>query len=153
MIIRPTEERDIAGIVAVLSALVDAGKRTNPSDAVFVRDNYVAHPDRIASHVAIDQTGTVLGFQSLKRAGIGNRYDTPAGWGQIGTHIHPAAARRGIGKALFAATRPAASAAGLPAIEAFIGATNTEGLAYYEAMGFSTYRRAKGAIAKCYPLG
>ncbi len=49
---------------------------------------------------------------------------------------------------LFAFTLEAARKAGIPAIEAFIGETNTEGQAYYDAMGFADYRRVEGAICK-----
>ena len=49
-------------------------------------------------------------------------------------------------------TLTAARAHGVPAIDATIGGNNTEGLAYYEAMGFCEYRRIKGAICEAYRL-
>lgn len=82
----------------------------------------------------------------------GNEYGAPVGWALIGTHVSPKAARLGVGRALFERTLEAARASGVPAIEAFIGAGNTQGQAYYEAMGFRDYRQAKGAICKCYRL-
>ena len=46
----------------------------------------------------------------------------------------------------------AAARAGVPALEAFIAATNAEGQAYYGAMGFVDYREAKDVICKSYHL-
>ncbi|HEX7850799.1 MAG TPA: GNAT family N-acetyltransferase, partial [Sphingomonas sp.] len=54
---------------------------------------------------------------------------------------------RGIGSALFAATRAAAIAAGLKAINATIRADNTGGLTFYAKMGFADY-----AVARAVPL-
>ena len=137
---------------AVLEELVLANKRTKRSDPEFARAHYVKHPDRLECVVAEDENGAVLGFQSLKIAREGNAYGTPVGWGIIGTHIRPSAARRGVGTRLFAATREAARRAGLAAIEAYIGAGNAEAQAYYEAMGFRTYRHADGVVAKAYEI-
>ncbi|MNL87554.1 hypothetical protein D3C87_2167630 [compost metagenome] len=50
-------------------------------------------------------------------------------------------------------TKRAASEAGLEKIEAFIGEKNAEGQAYYEKMGFVTYRLAEGAVCKCFEVG
>ncbi len=101
----------------------------------------------------MDNGGRVLGFQSLKRAVENNPYGAPVGWGVIGTHILPSAARRGIGRALFEATLGIARELELPAIDATIGINNAEGLAYYEAMGFREYRRNADAISKSFALG
>ena len=93
-----------------------------------------------------------MGFQSLKRAAAGNRYNVPEGWGIIGTHISPRAHRRGVGTALFASSRKAANEAGLTRIDAAIGANNRMGLRYYEAMGFRTYRESDDIIQKLFEM-
>lgn len=147
---RPARSEDSEGISRVLRNLVAAGKRKSGSDPGFVRDNYTDHPDRIQCTVAVDDDGTILGFQSLRLARDGNPFGTPTGWGIIGTHIGPTAARRGIGAQLFEATKQAAINAGITKIEACIGASNPAGLAYYEAMGFRTYASDEGAIRKAY---
>ena len=139
------------GISDMLQTLVAAGKRTARADLEFVLAHYITPPARIACTLAV-QGDRVLGLQSLQLATPGNAYGTPVGWGIIGTHIHPKAARRGIGKALFATTLNAARGAGLSSIEALIGAENAEGLAYYEAMGFRSYREAPGAVGKQFVL-
>ena len=150
--IRPATRADTDGISRVLQELAAAGKRTRPSDPEFTRTQYIENPHRIQCFVAVDQHGEILGFQSLGTAVEGNVYDAPVGWALIGTHISPRAARRGVGARLFAATLDVARQAGVPAIEAYIGATNQEGQAYYEAMGFRTYRRPEGVVCKCYEV-
>ena len=150
MKIRLAMSDDVEGMSLFLQQLVAEGKRTRPSDPEFVRTNYIEDPDSVQCVVAEDDDGTILGFQALKLAKEGNIYDVTAGWGIIGTHVSPHAARRGIGRALFAATRLAAQKAGLKQIDATIGEKNHEGLAYYEAMGFRTYRTPDGKICKRY---
>ncbi|MBE9635834.1 GNAT family N-acetyltransferase [Salipiger mangrovisoli] len=151
--IRAANRADVPGLSAMLQDLVAAGKRTRPADEAFVLATYVAHPNGISCFVAEAADGQLLGLQALSRAMAGNPYGTPEGWGIIGTHVAPAAARRGIGKGLFAATRAAAGAADLPAIEACIGASNAEGQGYYAAMGFRSWRSPEGSVCKRYDLG
>ncbi|MCK0137535.1 GNAT family N-acetyltransferase [Aliiroseovarius sp. F47248L] len=139
---------DAAEISAFLKELADLGKRQRPWDEAYVREYYIGNPDSIQCSVAVGDDGAILGLQSLTRAAEGNVYDVTPGWGIIGTHVKPSAARRGVGRALFAATIKAAQNAGIGNIDATIGATNGEGLAYYEAMGFRTYRSMNGAICK-----
>jgi GNAT superfamily N-acetyltransferase len=136
----------------VLEELIAAGKRSKAAEADFVRSHYLEHPHRLHCFVAVDDGGKILGFQSLKRAEHGNPYGTRAGWGIIGTHVRPSAARTGVGSRLFEATAAAAREAGLPMIEAYIGDDNSAALAYYEALGFSTSRRADRAICKALEL-
>ena len=150
MIVRPAEPGDAEGMAAVLAELVKAGKRSKACDRDFALQHYISHPDRIACYVAQDEDGTILGFQSLKLALENNEYGVAPGWGVIGTHIAPRAARRGVGRLLFQSTRKAAQKWGIPAIEAFIGAGNAEGLAFYEAMGFRDYRYTETAVCKSF---
>ncbi|MCA0941041.1 GNAT family N-acetyltransferase [Salipiger pacificus] len=151
-IIRRAVPADAPGLSAMLQELVAAGKRTRPADEAFVLATYVAPPQGISCFVAEAENGRLLGLQALSRAAAANPYGTPEGWGIIGTHVSPAAARRGVGKGLFFATRAAAEAAALPAIEAYIGAANSEGQGYYEAMGFRTWRTPDGSVCKRYDL-
>ncbi|MCC0044191.1 MAG: GNAT family N-acetyltransferase [Brucellaceae bacterium] len=143
---------DAEALCAVLEELVAAGKRTKASDADFACSHYINHPDKLRCSLALGDDGQLLGFQSLKLAKQGNIYGTPVRWGIIGTHVRPSAARQGVGKQLFAATREAALKARLPAIEAFIGNENREAIAYYESMGFVTYRHAEGAVCKSFKV-
>ena len=147
--LREAQTGDVADISAMLLALRDAGLRTRPCDPDFVRENYAANPHAIRSTLA--HAGDMLcGLQVLSRALPGNPYGAPVGWGVIGTHVAPDAARGGIGRKLFSETERAAREARLEGIEAFIGADNPMGLGYYEAMGFRTVREVDGAIVKAW---
>lgn len=152
MKIRDATEDDVPQMSAFLQQLADLGKRTSRSDQEFVLANYIFDTSKVQCAVAEDEDGTILGFQSLKIAVEGNIYGVTSGWGIIGTHIRPDAARRGVGRALFASIRQASEKAGLQKVDASIADTNAEGLAYYEAMGFRTYRTPQGVICKCLDL-
>ena len=148
MRVREALESDAQAMSEVLEALATAGIRQKRSDPGYALSHYIGHPDRLHCFVALDDEAKILGFQSLKRAHEGNPYGTAPGWGIIGTHVRPSAARSGVGKALFAATEAGARKAGLTAIEAYIGDRNSAALDYYEAMGFRTNRRSEGIICK-----
>ena len=138
---------DAPAMSVILTRILSGWNSTRPGSPDHVLAHYIAHPDRIRCSVAEDD-GQLLGFQSLKAARPGNPYDLPEGWGIIGTYVSTAAARRGVGKALFAETLAAAREAGLDQIDATIGKSNALGLAYYEAIGFRTYRTTDTAICK-----
>ncbi|WP_080816601.1 GNAT family N-acetyltransferase [Agrobacterium deltaense] len=140
-------------MAAVQNEIFSAGLRKAPTDITAVLENYIQHADRIECSVAEDDDGRILGFQSLRYARTGNPYGVAEGWGIIGTHVSPQAARRGVGSALFAATRRAAEARGIQNIDATIGADNMLGQSYYDAMGFTTYRQPEGLVCKVYRLG
>lgn len=152
MKIRPAQLADSEGMSIVLREILIAWKSERPCSIEHVSTFYVEHPNRIECSVAESDMGEILGFQSLKRAANRNDWGVPPGWGIIGTYVKLGAGRQGIGKALFAATREAAQRAKLPSIDATIGEDNHLGLAYYEAMGFRTYRRQPGMICKSYIL-
>jgi len=130
MRIREATSSDLNAMSALLGKLVAGGKRTMPADIDYVRDHYVDNPLGIRCSLAEDEDGNILGFQSLIRAVDGNPYGTPVGWGIIGTHVSPDAARSGVGTRLFAASEKAAIGAGLTEIEAFIGNANAVAQAY-----------------------
>ena len=152
MIIRDAVLGDVEQMSAFLKELTASGKRKRPDDEAFVRAYYVEDPEKICCSVA-EEDGVILGFQSLSHAEAGNPWDVEPGWGIIGTHIRPSAARRGVGRALFAVTRKAAQAALIANIDASIAADNPEALAYYESMGFRTYRTPEGLICKRFAVG
>lgn len=152
MILRIATPADAPAISQILQELTALGKRRRPDSAEFVLNHYIQFPERVQCTVATDAAGVILGFQSLKHAVPGNQYGVTPGWGIIGTHISPRAARKGVGRALFAATLEAAKNAELPSIDATIGALNAEGLAYYAAMGFTGYRKNGHQICKRFDL-
>jgi L-amino acid N-acyltransferase YncA len=153
MEIRSATLEDAEEMGRILHEIFLAGGRERSGDADFVRARYLEHPHRIQCSVALDDREQILGFQSLKRAWPENPYDVPAGWGIIGTHISPRAARRGVGAALFEVSRQAAKTAAIAMIDASIGNENQAGLAYYSALGFETYREGDGVICKVFKVG
>lgn len=132
----------------ILAEIADQTGSDRPTAPDHVLRHYIEHPDKIECSVATDDNGEVLGFQSLKLASAGNPYNIAVGWGIIGTHVSPRAARRGVGSALFSASRAAAMAAGLAFVDATIGKANSVAQTYYEAMGFETYRMTQTSICK-----
>ena len=142
---------DAGEMSGLLKELTASGKRKSPDDEAFVRAHYIEDPRKIRCSIA-EENGILLGFQSLIRADAGNTYGVEAGWGIIGTHIRPSAARQGVGRALFAVSLSAAKNASIENIDASIANDNPEALAYYEAMGFRTYRPPLGLICKCLDL-
>lgn len=143
--LRAAAPGDAEGMAEVQNSIFRAGLRADPVDVDVVRERYLGAEHSVAVTVA-EADGQVLGFQSLKRAWPGNPYDVAEGWGIIGTHIHPAAGRQGIGRRLFAVSLAAARSAGIRHIDATIGANSPPALAYYSAMGFVPYRQGDGVI-------
>lgn len=145
---KPTDAEDMA---EVQNAIYRAGLRSAPVDVALVHERYLDVEHTVACTVA-EQDGRVVGFQSLKRAWLGNPYDVPEGWGIIGTHIHPDAGRSGLGRRLFATSLEAAKTAGLRHIDASIGIDNSPALAYYSAIGFTPYRKGSDIIPHRYDV-
>ena len=150
MKVRSAQMEDSAGMSIILREILKAWESDRPCSVEHVRAFYIDHPDRIECSVAESEKGEILGFQSLKLATDRNGWGVSPGWGIIGTYVKLGLGRQGIGKALFAATREAARKANLPSIDATIGENNDLGLAYYDALGFRTYRRQPGMICKNY---
>lgn len=150
--IRRATLEDADGIASVIGALFAAGLRGLDGDATWVRDRYLTDPDSLLAQVAVAEDGRVLGLQSLKLATAGNPYDTPVGWGIIGTHISPDAMRLGIGRRFFKGSLAVAQAQRLQAIEAGVGIDVPHAQGYYRAMGFESYRRDGDVDYKAYRL-
>lgn len=151
LVLRPATRDDAEGMSRVLAAILAAKRSDRPSDPAHVLEHYIAHPDRVACTVAVEN-GHVVGFQSLRRARAGNPYGVTPGWGIIGTYVEAGHEGRGIGRGLFQASLSAAGAAGLPAIDATIGRANAGGQAYYGAIGFRDYAETATALRKRYDL-
>lgn len=139
--VRPTVRADAIPLADLLNAIIAAGGTTayeTPFTPEAFADAHIDGPGVITSMVAEDGDGRAMGFQILLVS------DTlGAGWGDIGTFARRGSTTRGIGSALFAATRAAAIAAGLKAINATIRADNSGGLAFYAKMGFVDYAAAR----------
>ena len=140
MLVRKALPSDSAELADLLNEIIRAGGTTALETELTAEefdDWFISGQYALACHVA-QADGTLFGFQSLSLFG-----DPPAGWADIATFARIAPKRKGVGTALFAATRNAAEVLGLTTINATIRADNVSGLAYYAKMGFETYHRLK----------
>ena len=143
--VRPTVRADAPALAELLNEIIAAGGTTayeTPFTPESLARAHIDGPRVITSMIAEDQEGCAMGFQIL----LAND-KLGSDWGDIGTFARRGSTTRGIGSALFAATRTAAIAAGLKAINATIRADNEGGLAFYAKMGFVDY-----AVARAVPL-
>lgn len=131
--IRPATAAHMPQMADLLNKIIAIGGTTAFEEKVtpkMLADWYL-NADAWCCHVAIDSDGNVAGYQALERTdAYGPRI------GEISTFARQTAPVKGTGTALFQATKTAARAAGLAAINAKIRADNTSGLAYYSKMGF-----------------
>ena len=135
IVVRPTQREDAPALAELLNAVIARGGTTaleEPFTAESLAVAYLDGPNVICCFTAIDEaTGTLEGFQTL------GRYPSlPDDVGDIGTFAQVGGTQRGIGTALFAATRDEAKRQDLAAINATIRADNAGGLAFYGRMGF-----------------
>lgn len=138
MKVRQALPADAEALSILLNEIIRAGGTTaieTPLTAHEFADWFIDGDSPLACHVA-EFDGALVGFQSLSTYG-----DPPPGVADIATfaRMHPKV--KGVGSALFPATRLAAEKLGLAFINATIRADNAGGLAYYEKMGFETYDR------------
>lgn len=139
--LRPARPDDAAPLAALLNTIIIIGGTTalqTPFDPAGFADAFIGGPTVLSCQVA-EADGAAIGFQVLLRDPA-----LPFDWGDIGSFARQAPRVRGIGSALFPATRAAALALGLAAINATIRADNVGGLAYYSGLGFEDYPLARG---------
>jgi L-amino acid N-acyltransferase YncA len=136
--VRPARREDAAPLAELLNAIIARGGATaleDPFTPERLAETYLVGPDVHCCFVAVDaQDGRLEGFQTL------GRYPTlPPDVGDIGTFARIGSTQRGIGSALFAATRRRAIELGISAINATIRADNAGGLAFYSKQGFQDH--------------
>lgn len=140
--VRPTVNADTEGMCSLLNEIIRVGgttaitKELSPDE---MRDWFISGETVVSCFVAVDSDGAIAGFQSLSTYG-----SLPAGWVDIATFASRSRHKSGVGSALFARTREAASKLGFSAINATIRVVNEGGLAYYSRMGFTTYLVEEG---------
>lgn len=140
--VRPTVRGDAPALAELLNEIIAAGGTTayeTPFTPDTFADTHIDGPGVITSVLAEDGDGRPMGFQILLAS---DKFGP--GWGDIGTFARRGATTRGIGSALFAATKAAAISAGLTTLNATIRADNTGGLTFYARMGFVDYAVARG---------
>jgi L-amino acid N-acyltransferase YncA len=131
----PTDAEELCGL---LNEIIRVGGTTAIETALSASefaDWFIDGEFALVCHVA-EHNQLLIGFQSLSLYG-----DPPKGVADIATFARMDPKIRGVGSALFPATRAAAEELGLEFINATIRADNVSGLAYYAKMGFETYDR------------
>ena len=135
LIIRPAQPSDAPEATPLLNAIIAAGGTTaleTPLTEAEVVEWFLGPGPKVwCCHVAV-QDGAVIGFQS-----VGRMARLPDAWGEMGTYAKLGQSQKGIGSALFSATKQAARDLGLTHLNALIRCDNSGGLAYYSRMGFT----------------
>jgi L-amino acid N-acyltransferase YncA len=143
--IRPAIAADAGPLCAILNEIIAIGGTTafeSPLSLAQFDAEFLCGDRYICCLMAATAAGEALGFQSLvRKPGLAD------GWADIATFTRREPRTPGVGAALFEATKRAARALGLAAINATIRADNYAGIPYYEKIGFQTY-----AVARAVPL-
>ena len=144
--VRDVDVDDAPELAALLNTIIAQGGTTalhTPYSAEQLNQAYLTGPKVICCFIAVGDDGRIEGFQTL------GRYPTlPEDIGDIGTFARIDGKQKGVGTALFAATRARATELGLSALNATIRADNDGGLAFYTKIGFNDY-----SVDPSVPLG
>lgn len=130
---------DARAMADLVNAIIRKGGTTAFTKEVtgeVIRGWFQRAPHRSVWHIAENERGDILGFQSIEP-----HYDLPADACDVATFVKVGQTGLGIGSKLFAASRSAASDFGYTWINATIRADNEGGLAYYQSRGFEPYAR------------
>jgi ribosomal protein S18 acetylase RimI-like enzyme len=136
-VIRRATEADSEGVLSVLE-IVAAERIFSAIDrpwSIEQERTYLRSlSPREATHVAVTDSGEIIGFQNLDLwAPLVNSMRHV---GQVGTFLLPAWRRRGVGNALFRATQEFARSAGYSKFVIQVRASNTSAQAFYTSLGF-----------------
>jgi L-amino acid N-acyltransferase YncA len=147
LFIRRATPDDAEGITRVLDAV--AGERIysaiDRAWTVAEQRAYLASLSaREAFHVAIEPSGQIVGYQSLDR--YSPILSSMAHVGQLGTFLLPEWRRRGVGQALYRATRGFATSAGYRKLVIQVRASNHPGQAFYARLGFVNCGRLRAQV-------
>lgn len=135
--VRRASAEDAPGIAKVLEAVVSERLHSAIDRAWTVDEQrtYLASlSSREAFHVAIDASGRIVGYQSLDLYSA--VLSSMAHVGQLGTFVLPDWRGRGVGRALFTATRQFARSAGYRKFVIQVRASNLAAQHFYKQRGF-----------------
>ena len=137
--IRRAGELDARDMADLLNAIIREGGTTALTKEVTansIKEQLRCAPDQSAWHVAEDEVGTLLGFQSIEP-----HSKLPPSACDIATFVQVGRTGLGIGSKLFEASKYAARTLGYTWINATIRTDNAGGLAYYQSQGFEDYAK------------
>jgi L-amino acid N-acyltransferase YncA len=143
--IRDAVLADADALVGILNPIIEARVHTafdTPFSVAAERDYFINFPPRGVWKVAVRQAdGQLLGFQVLEPFATYTRAFDHVG--TLGTYVDQAHRRRGVARALFAATFEAARQSGYEKIFTFVRADNQAALETYLAQGFAIIGTAR----------
>ena len=147
LLVRRASLEDAEGIARVLDAV--AGERIHSAierawTAAEQRTYLASLSTREAFHVAITASGEIVGYQSLDL--YSPSLSSMAHVGQLGTFLLAAWRRRGLGLALFDATRRFATSTGYQKLVIQVRASNMPAQAFYSRLGFVECGRLRAQV-------
>lgn len=141
IVVRRAGALDARPMAELLNAIIRKGGTTAFTEEVSaeqLQSWFLQEPDRSVWHLAEDESGTVMGFQSIEpKDALGDAVC------DIATFVRIGSTGMGIGSRLFEQTATAARGLGYRWINATIRADNESGLTYYQSRGFEQYARHK----------
>ena len=141
--VRDVAADDAEGICAVINPIIEARAYT-VFDAPFAVDDERTYIERFPARgvwKVAEGDGRIVGFQVLEPiATYTKAFDHVA---SLGTYVDLSLRRRGVARALFAATIAAARAKGYEKLFTFVRADNPAAIATYHAHGFETIGTAR----------
>ena len=145
--VRRAPAEDAAGIAQVLEMVVSERLHSAIDRAWTVdeqRSYLASQSSREAFHVAIDGSGRIVGYQSLDLYSA--VLPSMAHVGQLGTFVLPDWRGRGVGRALFTATRQFGRSAGYRKFVIQVRASNLAAQHFYKQLGFTECGRLAAQV-------
>jgi len=142
MQVRRAQDDDTPQLCGLLNEIIRIGGTTaleQPLTTQQFKDYFLEGPNHICCFVAEEESGSLLGFQALTK-----NVKLPKDCADIATYARQKPRKRGVGKALFGATRSFATENGFTSINATIRSDNRSGIAYYAKMGFKDHAIDEG---------
>jgi L-amino acid N-acyltransferase YncA len=143
--VRRASADDAAGIAAVLNRIIEGGRHSlldTPFSEAEERGFIASLPALAFLHAAETRGGEIAGFQTVEpwNSFATHEFDHVA---TMGTYVAEEFRRRGVGRALAAASFAAARAAGYEKILTDLRADNLESLCYHLSLGFNVVGTAR----------
>ena len=145
--VRRATAEDAAGIAGVLKRVVS--ERVHSAiDCAWPIDQQRAYLQSLSNrevfHLGVAASGEIIGYQSLDR--YSSVLSSMAHVGQLGTFLLPEWRGRGLGRALFGATRQFAASAGYRKLVIQVRASNVHAQTYYKRLGFVECGRLRAQV-------